>query len=220
MSQFAPFSRNILGGLSGYSGDGGSATDASLDYRCGVATDLTGNLYITDTYNQRIRKVAVDGMISLVAGNGNAGYSGDGTAATNASLYYPAGVAVDSAGTLYIADSANNRVRKVDASGTIATVAGNGSPGYSGDGGPATEAMLMHPAGVAVDAAGNLYIADSSNDRVRRVAASGTISTAAGDGARNVSLYGPSSVALDSAGNLFIADAYNQLIRALMGHGR
>ena len=208
------------GSSGGYSGDGGPATDASLDYPSGVATDLAGNLYIADTYNQRIRKVAVDGTISLVAGNGNAGYSGDGAAASNATLYYPAGVTVDSAGALYIADSANHRVRKVAASGVISTVAGNGSPGYSGDGGPATMAMLMHPAGVAVDAAGNLYIADSSNNRVREVAADGTISTVAGDGARNVSLYDPSSVALDPAGNLFIADAYNQLIRVLMGHSR
>src|ERR1019366_5177784 len=96
-------------GFSGYWGDGGPPTDASLDYPSGVATDLAGNLYIADTYNQRIRKVAVDGTISLVAGNGNAGYSGDGAAATNASLYYPAGVTVDSAGALYIADSANHR---------------------------------------------------------------------------------------------------------------
>jgi sugar lactone lactonase YvrE len=115
--------------------------------------------------------VSTSGTITTVAGNGTPGFSGDGGPATNASLFNPSGVAVDAAGNLYIADTTNSRVRKVSTSGTITTVAGNGTPGFSGDGGPATNASLVYPSGVAVDAAGNLYIADSQNNRVRKVAA-------------------------------------------------
>ena len=122
--------------------------------------DAAGNLYIADSGNNSIRKVAPNGTITTVAGNGTQGYSGDGGPATSAELNYPYGVAVDAAGNLYIADTSNYRVRKVTPDGTITTVAGNGTEGYSGDGGPATSAGLGMPQGVAVDAAGNLYIAD------------------------------------------------------------
>ena len=169
-------------GSAGYSGDGGPATSAQLDGPEGVAVDGSGNLYIADTCNNRIRKVSATGIITTVAGNGSAGYSGDGGPATSAQLSLPAGVAVDGSGNLYIADSGNNRIRKVSATGIITTVAGNGSPGYSGDGGPATSAQLNQPAGVAVDASGNLYIADSSNNRIRKVSATGIITTVAGNG--------------------------------------
>jgi sugar lactone lactonase YvrE len=192
--------------------------------------DAAGNLYIADTYNQRIRKVGADGTISTVAGNGIPAWSGDGGPAASASLYYPSGIAVDRNGNVYIADSGNNRIRKVAAKGTISTVAGNGTPGYSGDGEPATNAKMMNPVGVVVDAAGNFYIADSGNNRIRKVTANGTISTIAGNGipgysgdgrpATNASFYYPSSVALDASGNLFIADAYNQLILEMTGQGR
>jgi hypothetical protein len=134
-----------------------------------VAVDSAGNLYIADTDNNRIRKVMAAGVISSVAGNGTSGYSGDGGSATAARLSYPQGVAVDSAGNLFIADTSNERIRKVTAAGVISTVAGNGISGFGGDGGVATSAQLNFPQGVAVDSAGNLFIADSSNNRIRRV---------------------------------------------------
>src|SRR5262249_43599938 len=148
-------------GTSGYSGDGGPATSAQLNVPFGVAVDGAGNLYIADLRNSRIRKVTTDGLISTVAGNETTGYSGDGGPATSAQLNSPNGVAVDGAGNLYIADYSNNRIRRVTTDGLISTVAGNGTRGYSGDGGPATFAQLSGPAGVALDAAGNLNIADS-----------------------------------------------------------
>ena len=210
-------------GTQGYSGDNGPATSAELNRPGGVAVDGAGNLYIADIYNQRIRKVDASGTITTVAGNGTAGYNGDNIAATSAELYEPDGVAVDSAGNLYIADYLNQRIRKVDASGTITTVAGNGTLGYSGDGGPATSAELDQPYGVAVDSAGNLYIADTFNQRIRKVDASGTITTVAGTGtagyngdniaATSAELYRPSGVAVDSAGNLYTPDIFNYRIR-------
>jgi uncharacterized protein (TIGR03437 family) len=216
-----------------YSGDGGPATSASLDQPFGVAVDAVGNLYIADTENSRIRKVSPGGIITTVAGGGSILYLGDGGPATSASLAHPEGVAVDSAGNLYIADWLNNRIRKVSSWGMITTVAGDGFEDassnrgrYSGDGGPATSASLNRPCGVAVDAVlgGNLYyIADSYNNRIRRVSLSGTITTVAGNGndsysgdggpATSASLDWPSGVAVDSAGNLYIADIYNSRIR-------
>jgi uncharacterized protein (TIGR03437 family) len=152
-------------GAPGFSGDNGPATSAQLYGPCGVAVDAAGNLYIADTYNQRIRKVS-NGVITTVAGNGTYGFSGDNGPATSAQLKGPWGVALDSAGNLYIADTSSLRIRKVS-NGVIATVAGNGTFGFSGDSGPATGAQLYGPTGVAVDSAGNLYIADEFNDRVR-----------------------------------------------------
>ena len=131
--------------------------------------DAIGNLYIADSPNRRIRKVDTNGIITTVAGNGNTNYSGDGGAATNAGLMLPVKAALDAFGDLYIADAANNRVRKVDTNGLISTVAGNGNTNYSGDGGPATSASLFWPGDVAFDAAGNLYIADAGNNRIRKV---------------------------------------------------
>ncbi|XID94937.1 S-layer homology domain-containing protein [Paenibacillaceae bacterium WGS1546] len=210
-------------GSYGYSGDGGNATSAQLNHPFGVAIDSSGNLYIADYQNNRIRKVDASGTISTVAGTGIPGYSGDGGQATSATLSNPMGVAVDDSGNLYISDTANGRIRKVDASGTISTVAGTGEYGYSGDGGPATSAQLSSPNGVATDSDGNLYIADHSNHRIRKVDGSGTISTIAGTGTRGYSgdggaaasaeLNGPNSIAVDSSGNLYIADFYNNRIR-------
>ncbi len=197
-----------------FSGDGGPATSASLDGPWGLAVDSAGNLYIADTWNNRIRKVS-GGTITTVAGNGIQGFSGDGGPATSASLDYPYGAAVDSSGNLYIDDFANERIRKVSG-GTITTVAGNGNEGFSGDGGPATSASL-DGGDVAVDSAGNLYIADIGNNRIRRVS-SGTITTFAGNGiegfsgdggpATSASLSLLDGIAVDSAGNLYIVDGF------------
>jgi sugar lactone lactonase YvrE len=210
-------------GTAGFSGDGGPATSAQLYNPYGVAVDTAGNLFIADATNNRVRKVTPGGVISTVAGNGTGGYSGDGGPATAAQLYSPTGVAVDTAGNLFIADPGNYRVRKVTPGGVIGTVAGNGYQGHSGDGGPATAAQLYYPYGVAVDTAGDLFIADTNNYRVRKVTPGGVISTVAGNGTPGFSgdggpatsawLYMPFGVAVDTAGNLFIADYGNNRIR-------
>jgi RHS repeat-associated protein len=213
-------------GTAGYSGDGGAAISAKLNVPYGVAVDSAGNIYIADEGNNRIRKVTSTGAISTVAGNGTAGYLGDGGAATSAELYDPFGVGVDGAGNIYIADFANNRIREVTAStGYISTVAGNGTAGFSGDGGAAISAELNYPIGVAVDSAGNIYITDGQNERIRKVAGStGTISTIAGNGiagylgdggaATSSELNGPTGVAVD-ASDIYITDAGNNRIRSV-----
>ncbi len=223
----------------GYSGDGGAATNAELDGPSGVAVDVTGNLFIADSYNNVIRKVGTNGIIITVvgngygAGNGNGGYSGDGGAATNAELCNPQGVAVDATGNLFIADSHNNVIRKVGTNGIINTVAGIGygcgAGSYSGDGGAATNAELNYPIGLAVDATGNLFIADYGNNVIRKVGTNGIIITVAGNGytdqygyggfsgdggtATNAELNSPSGVAVDTTGNVFIVDDANMRIR-------
>jgi sugar lactone lactonase YvrE len=156
-------------GYTGYSGDGGAATLAMLYSPSGVAVDTVGNVFIADTGNQRIRRVDTNSVITTVAGKGTYGYSGDGGAATNAQFYNPGGLAVNAAGGLFIADSANHRIRKMDARGVITTVAGNGTNGYAGDGGSAIQAKISMPAGLALDASGNLFIADYGNHRIRQV---------------------------------------------------
>ena len=166
-----------------YSGDGGPATAAQLQYPVGVAVDSSGNLFIADYFNSRIRRVSPNGLIDTVAGNGRYDFSGDGGRATAASLRYPQSVAVDQAGNLFVADLITNRIRMVSvSSGIITTVAGNGNYGYSGDGGRATSASLNYPAGIAVDASGNLFIADQANHAIRKVSPSGVITTVAGNG--------------------------------------
>ncbi len=212
-------------GQRGYSGDGGPATSASFDFPDAVAVDARGNLFIWDNDNHRIRRVdVVTGIVTTVAGNGTYGYSGDGGPATSASIF-ATGVAVDSQGNLFISDPFNERVRRIDAvTGIITTVAGNGTFGYSGDGGPATSASLEHPYDVAVDAQDNLLIADTYHQRIRRVdAVTQIITTVAGNGQRgysgdggpatSASLAGPLSVAVDGLGSLFIADSGNSRIR-------
>ena len=208
-----------------FGGDGGPAIQAQLDAPSGVVVDGAGNLYIADRANHRIRKVDSTGTITTIAGTGERGFGGDGGPATQARLNYPYGVAVDGAGNLYIADLANHRIRKVDSTGTITTFAGTGERGFGGDGGPASQAQLNFPTGVAVDEAGNLYIADWSNARIRKVDGTGTITTIAGTGERGFSgdsgpatqaqLDDPTGVAVDGAGTLYIADASNHRIRLL-----
>jgi uncharacterized repeat protein (TIGR01451 family) len=184
-------------GAVGFSGDGGPATSARLSYPRGVAVDGTGNLFIADFGNHRIRKITSAGIISTVAGDGIPGFSGDGGPATSARLSYPYGVAVDGTGNLFIA--ANNRIRKVTATGTISTVAGDGTPGFSGDGGPATFARLSDPRAVAADRNGNLFIADTNNNRIRMVTPDGTITTLA-------QVRFSQGVAVDTAGNVVVAE--------------
>lgn len=190
----------------GFSGDGGSGTSAQLSLPGGIALDSSGNLYIADGGNNRVRKLS-NGMISTVAGNGTAGYTGDNATATSAELTAPVGVAVDSSGNLYIADADNNVIRKV-ANGTITTLAGNNNagPGYSGDGGAATNAQLNHPAGVAVDSAGNVFIADSANDAIREVSAANISSLPTG------TLHSPNDLVLDPSDNIYIADTAGRRI--------
>jgi uncharacterized protein (TIGR03437 family) len=211
-------------GTPGYGGDNGAATSAQIYTPTGVALDAKGNLYIADYQNHRIRKVTTDGAISTVAGNGNQGYAGDGGPATGALLNYPAGVAVDSGGNLYIADWGNYVIREVLPNGNISTIAGNHLPGYAGDGGLAIQARMSNPTDVAVDASGNVYFTDASA-RVREIFSSGFITTIAGNGTAGYSgdggvataaqLNTPAGLAADSSGNLYVADSGNNAVRML-----
>ena len=169
-------------GAAGYSGNGGAATAARLDWPCCVITDDTGNVYIADSWNNVIRKVNTSGIITLFAGTSAAGYGGDGGPATAAQLNKPFRIIFDKNWNMYVADAFNSRIRKINTSGIISTFAGTGSAGYGGDGGPATTAQVNEPYGVCVDTSGNVYIADTYNNRVRKVNTSGIISTYAGNG--------------------------------------
>jgi sugar lactone lactonase YvrE len=190
-----------------------------------VALDPEGNLFVADSANWRVRKVDRNGIITTVAGNGNITYSGDHGPATSAGMG-PAGIALDAAGNLYIADLNNSRVRKVDLNGIITTVAGTGRAGSAGDGGPATLAHLSEPQGVTLDVAGNLYIADQGNGNVRKVDSRGIISTFAGGGtqlgdggpATEASII-PVAVAADATGNVYIADAIDGRVRKVDANG-
>ncbi len=211
-------------GESGFGGDGGPAVEARLGSPEGVAVDAAGSLYIADYSNHRIRKVDSSGIISTFAGTGERGFDGDGGAAVEAQLAGPRGMAVDAAGNLFFVDVGNRRIRKVDSSGTISTFAGTGESGFGGDGGPAVEARLNNPKDVAVDTAGNLFIADRNNLRIRKVDSSGIITTIAGKGfgssfdgeggpAVEAYIFGPDAVAVDAAGNLFFSELGNHRIR-------
>jgi uncharacterized protein (TIGR03437 family) len=215
--------------LAGFSGDNGPATSAQLSSPGAVAVDASGNVYIADTQNSRIRKVSASGTITTVAGGGlgSATSVGDGGAATQAELRFPEGITVDASGNLYIADYGNFRVRKVTAStGIITTVAGNGTytPASIGDGGPAIMASVA-PYSVALDSNNNLYIADYLNNRIRLVNAVAQIATVAGGGtaatgpATAISLSHPQSVTVDGSGNIYIADTGNQVVRLAAANG-
>ena len=223
LSALAPGEITTVAGGIPYIGDGGSAVSANIGSPEKLAFDGSGNLYIADTGNHRVRRVDVTGTITTVAGTGEKGYDGDDKPATSARLNTPSGVAVDGAGNVYIADTGNRRIRRVDTSGRITTVAGTGGYGYDGDDKPATEAALADPNAVAADASGNVYIADTYNNRIRRVDTTGRITTVAGTGnagydgddkpATTAGLNLPRGVTVDAAGNVYIADVSNDRIR-------
>jgi len=216
-------------GAASFSGDGGQATSAAMNHPRGVAFDASGNMYIADELNHRIRRVTPGGVITTFAGNGTAGFSGDGVLAPNAQLNQPEDVLADASGNIYIADSGNHRIRKISPGGTISTIAGTGTFGFNGDNQAAVNAQLNRPVSIALDASGNLYIADASNHRVRKMTTSGTITTVAGNGVQGYSGNGgsatsarlrfPVGIALDSANNLYIADAGNHVVREVTAGG-
>lgn len=216
-------------GLYGYSGDGGPAIAAELCGPMGIYTDTYGNVYVADIGNQRIRVINTNGIINTVAGNGTLGFSGDGGAATAAEFDDPAGICGDVYGNIYVADEFNNRVRRINANGTIITIAGSAIRGYSGDGGPATAAEFYYPSGVAADSAGDILIADESNNCIRKVNAEGIISTIAGNGvagfmgdggpAISSELSNPAGIGIDNKGNIFITDGFNSRIREINSNG-
>ncbi len=223
----------------GFGGDGGPATQAQLCFPSGAAADGAGNLYIADTLNHRIRKVDPAGIVTTIAGSGlsgigKGGFGGDGGPAVRARLSHPQGVAVDGADNLYIADAGNHRIRKVNPAGIVTTIAGSGATGYDGDGGPAVRAWLSYPQGVAADGAGNLYIADAGNHRIRKVDPAGIVTTIAGGGtpgggrgrfrrdgglAVRAQLNHPAGMAADGAGNLYFADIGAHRIRKVDASG-
>jgi sugar lactone lactonase YvrE len=211
-------------GTAGWSGDGGPATSAQLDLPRGIAVDGLGNLYIADTFNQRIRKIDTTGTITTIAGTGTPSFDITDMFATAAALSSPAGVAVDGLGNVYIADTGNSAIRLVTTTGRIMTIAGDGTSGYLGDNGPAVMAELANPSGVAVDRQGNVLIADSGNSLIRRIDAStqrittiagNMLATDLGDNgpALAAQLASPSRVAVDGFGNLYIADTFNHRVR-------
>ncbi len=212
-------------GVNSFSGDGGLAVNAALDQPEGIAVDGQGDLYIADTGNNRIRRVTPSGIITTIAGTGTAGYSGDGSFAPGAQLYFPARIALDSSGNIYFTDNGNNVVRRIQTDGIIQTVAGNGQAGFSGDGGQATAAMLANPIGLAFDAAGGLLIADANNLRIRRVDPGGVINTIAGNGTDALAGDGrppldtgfgsPADVTVDPQGNIYIADQNDPRVRRI-----
>ncbi len=223
--------RTVVGRPISFSGDGGPATAALLFTPGDAAVDSTGNIYVADTSNHRIRMISPAGVITTIAGTGVAGFNGDGLAPESTQLNFPTRLALGRQGDLYFSDQANHRVRKI-AGGAVQTVAGNGEEGFAGDGGAAVTARLANPFGLAFDPAGNLYIADWSNHRIRMVAADGRIRTIAGNGrleyplfsgdggpATQAQLFQPSGVAVDVAGNIYIADTSNHRIRRVTPSG-
>jgi sugar lactone lactonase YvrE len=223
----------------GYSGDGGPAAEAQLTGPRGIAFDAAGDLFIADSGNHVVRRIAADGIITTVAGNGSRGFSGDGGPASLARLNTPTAVAFDSVGNLFIADTLNHRIREVTRNGFIVTVAGSGAIsavghstggfGFSGDGGPAGHAQLSIPEGIAIDSHGNLYIADTGNDRVRKVDAKGIIRTIAGTGrnsysgdggpAAHANLYAPVGIVIGPGDNVYFSERDHHTIRLITSRG-
>ena len=222
--------RHIAGtGETGFSGDGGPALKAQFNFPNHLVADATGNLFIADTANHRVRKISTHGVITTVAGTGKSGFSGDGGPAIEAELGAPAAIAMDADGNVYIAEFFNHRIRKITTDGIITTIAGTGTPGYNGDGQPAIESQIGEPTGVAVDRSGYVYISDQVNMRVRVVTPSGIMHTVAGTGNRGYTGDGgpaekaqtsnPDIIAFGPNGNLFIPDHLNAVVRKLTRAG-
>lgn len=218
--------RHIAGmGERGFAGDGGEATDAQINFANHLVADAEGNLFVADTGNQRIRKISTDRIITTIAGTGEMGFGGDGGKAVEAQFAYPSAIAIDDAGSLYIADFNNHRIRRISPDGIIVTIAGTGEPGYNGDGKNALETQIGEPCGVAVDRAGYVYIGDQINHRVRVVTPAGIMHTVAGTGVRGYSGDGgpaeeaqtsnPDIIAFDREDNLYIPDHMNGVVRKL-----
>ena len=215
--------------MRGHGGDGGAATVARLSYPAGLAVDGAGNVYVADSWNHRVRRIDAEGTITTLAGLGFPGYGGDAGPARQAWLAYPVAVATDRAGNVYVADSWNHRIRQIDDSGIISTLAGSGMDGDGGDGGPAIAASLAWPISVAADSSGGVYVVTysfgSANHRIRRIDSSGLITAFAGVGeegyegdrgpAVGARLAYPIGVAVDAAGNVYIADARNARVRVV-----
>lgn len=210
-------------GVGGYTGDGGLASSAQLYTPEGISINNSGNLFIAELFNNVIRKINSGTIISTIAGTGTIGYSGDGGLAAVAEFNRPSGIIADTIGNIYVSDFYNHVVRKIDTSGIISTIAGNGSPGNSGDGGPAISAQLNGPNGLVLDKYGCLYIADSYNHTIRKIDTNGIINTIAGNGTLGYSGDGglaiaaqlnyPFKITIDTSGNLYIADTDNNVIR-------
>lgn len=219
-------------GTIGFSGDNGIATNAQLSHPTDVDVDSYGNVYFSDRDNNRIRKIDLNGIITTVAGTGVAGYSGDGSFAVNAQIHFPLGIKIDNNNNIYFVDNNNHCVRKINANGIISTVAGNGSSGYTGDGGIATNAKLNSPIDIAIDNYNNLYIADSYNNRIRKVDTNGIITTIAGSGTSWFNVSGDGGQAINAEisyvtniyfdnqyNNIFFTDWQNHLIRKIDSNG-
>jgi len=218
------FGQTVTTTAGGYVGDGGPATSAAIIFPHGLARDSSGNIYVSDVYGQRIRKITRAGKISTYAGTGISGYNGDGMVASKTQISYPSGLTFDPAGNLVFADGGNSRVRKIDRTTTlVSTIAGDGTFGYTGDGGPATSAELGQPWELLYDSSKNLYISDVGDNVVRIVNSGGTINTFAGDGVAGFSGDGgpaikaelniPSGLAIDAGKNVYIADRLNHRVR-------
>ena len=208
-------------GTVGHSGDGGPATAARFNQNQGARFDKSGNFFVPQCGGPSVRKIDTTGIITTVAGNFTPGFSGDGGPAINAMLNCPSGVAIDTAGNFYIADDLNNRIRKVDTAGIITTIAGDGNAAFSGDGGPSTAAELNLPNDIAIDAAGNLYIADSGNNRIRKIDTTGIITTVVGglQNAGSAGLNTPLGLNLDASGNVYLADSGNSKVEEVFPAG-
>lgn len=226
----SPTIENIAGnGTPDFSGDNGNANEAELNYPRDLDFDSNGNIYISDRGNNRIRKIDLNGIITTVAGSSARGYSGDGGLAINAQIHLPLGIKIDSNDNIYFIDNNNHCVRKIDGNGIITTIAGNGTSDFSGDGGLAINASLSYPQDLTIDSAGNIYILDTDNRRIRKIDANGIISTIAGNGnpgfngegvpAINAHTENPTNIHIDANSNIYFSDWANSIVRKIDNNG-